>query len=159
MLTFRLKAGDIRKTWYVVNAEDCVLGRVASQVSRILRGKHKPTYSPHLDCGDCVIVLNAHKVRLTGNKVEDKNYYWHTGYPGGIKSRSASDILEGRFPERVFESAVRRMMGSKGPLRNKRMGNLYIYASDVHPHAAQNPVALDIASWNDKNQRREERSW
>ncbi len=159
MQTFRLKASDIRKAWYVVNAEDCVLGRVASQVARILRGKHKPTYSPHLDCGDCVIVLNAHKVRLTGNKVQDKNYYWHTGYPGGIKSRSASAVLEGRFPERVFEDAVRRMMGSKGPLRNERMGNLYVYASDVHPHAAQRPVALDVASWNEKNQRREAKSW
>lgn len=155
MKTFSLKAGEIQKKWYVVDAEGAVLGRLASQVAKILRGKHKPTFSPHLDCGDCVVIVNADKVYLTGDKLEDKTYYWHTGYPGGIKSRTAHALLTGRFPTRVFESAVRRMLGRTGPLRRDRLGNLYIYSGAEHPHGAQRPVILDIRSWNVKNQKRE----
>lgn len=154
MKTFHLKAGDIEKSWHVIDLEGVVVGRAASLVAKILRGKHKPTYTPHMDCGDYVIVTNADKVHFTGNKLQDKPYYWHTGYPGGIKSKTAGNILEGRFPERVFEKAVERMLGSSGPLKRQRMRHLFVYAGSEHPHAAQNPQVLNIAALNVKNSQR-----
>jgi large subunit ribosomal protein L13 len=152
MKTYTLKPADIDKKWFVVDADGVVLGRLASILANILRGKHKPTYTPHLDCGDNVIVINAAKVRLTGNKRRDDIFYWHTGYPGGIKGRSKGQILDGRYPERVLEKAVERMV-PRGPLGRRQMGNLRVYAGAAHPHDAQQPEVLDIASRNPKNKR------
>ena len=144
---------DIEKNWFVVDAADLVLGRLASLVAMRVRGKHKPTYTPNMDCGDHVIVVNADKVHLTGNKRTAKTYYWHTGYPGGIKSRVASDLLEGKFPERVIEKAVKRMLPG-GPLSRKQMTNLRIYKGEAHPHEGQSPEVLNIREINEKNTRR-----
>ncbi len=152
MKTFSAKPADIDKKWIVIDAEGVVLGRLASLIAMRLRGKHKPTFTPHMDMGDHVIVVNADKVQLTGNKRADKRYYWHTGFPGGIKHRTAGQILEGRHPERVVEKAVQRMLPG-GPLSRKQMGHLKIYAGVEHPHAAQNPEALDVAALNPKNTR------
>jgi large subunit ribosomal protein L13 len=143
---------DIEKNWFVIDAADLVLGRLASLVAMRVRGKHKPTYTPNMDCGDHIIIVNAEKIRLTGNKRSQKIYYWHTGFPGGIKKRTADKILDGRFPERVIEKAVQRMI-PRGPLGRQAMRNLHIYSGPSHPHEAQQPVALDIASMNDKNKR------
>ena len=143
---------DIVKKWILVDAEDVVLGRLASILAMRLRGKHKPDYTPNMDCGDHVIVINAEKVKLTGNKRTQKTYYWHTGYPGGIKSRTADKLLDGRFPERVISKAVERMV-PRGPLRRKVMSNLHIYAGAEHPHEAQQPEMLDVAGMNPKNKR------
>jgi len=152
MKTYNLKPADIDKKWFVVDADGVVLGRLASILASILRGKHKPTYTPHLDCGDNIIVINAAKVRLTGNKRRDDIFYWHTGYPGGIKGRSKGQILDGRYPERVLEKAVERMV-PRGPLGRRQMGNLRVYAGATHPHDAQQPEVLDVASRNPKNKR------
>lgn len=152
MKTYNLKPTDIDKKWFVVDADGVVLGRLASVLACILRGKHKPTYTPHMDCGDNIIVINAAKVRLTGNKRQDDIFYWHTGYPGGIKGRSKGQILDGRYPERVLEKAVERMV-PRGPLGRRQMGNLRVYAGAAHPHDAQQPEVLDIASRNPKNKR------
>jgi large subunit ribosomal protein L13 len=152
MKTYSAKAADIEKTWFVVDAQDVVLGRLASQIALILRGKHKTTYTPHMDCGDNVIVINAGKVKLTGKKLADKVYYRHTGYPGGIKERRAGQILEGAHPERVVVKAVERMIPS-GPLGRQQMRNLRVFGGPEHSHAAQNPVVLDIAGRNPKNRR------
>ncbi len=152
MKTYNLKPADIDKKWFVVDADGVVLGRLASVLACILRGKHKPAYTPHMDCGDNIIVINAAKVRLTGNKRQDDMFYWHTGYPGGIKGRSKGQILDGRYPERVLEKAVERMV-PRGPLGRRQMGNLRVYAGAAHPHAAQQPEVLDIASRNPKNKR------
>ncbi|MFQ5774648.1 MAG: 50S ribosomal protein L13 [Kiloniellaceae bacterium] len=152
MKTYSARPADIDKTWIVVDAEGVVLGRLAAQVANILRGKHKPTYTPHMDCGDNVIVVNARKVRLTGKKLADKVYYWHTGYPGGIKQRTAGQILAGRHPERVVRKAVERMV-PRGPLGRRQMKNLRIYAGPEHPHEAQSPVVLDLGARNAKNRR------
>jgi large subunit ribosomal protein L13 len=152
MKTYALKAGDIEKKWWVVDAEGLILGRMASQIALRLRGKHKPTFSPHLDCGDCVVVINAEKIKLTGNKRADKKFYWHTGYPGGIKERTMEALLDGRFPERVIQKAVERMI-TRSPLGRQQMGNLKVYAGETHPHAAQTPEVLDIAALNPKNKR------
>ena len=143
---------DIVKKWILVDAEDVVLGRLASILAMRLRGKHKPDYTPNMDCGDYVIVINAEKVKLTGNKRNQKTYYWHTGYPGGIKSRTADKLLDGRFPERVLSKAVERMV-PRGPLGRKVMSNLHIYAGAEHPHEAQQPEMLDVAGMNPKNKR------
>jgi large subunit ribosomal protein L13 len=143
---------DIVKKWILVDAEDVVLGRLASILAMRLRGKHKPDYTPNMDCGDNVIVINAEKVKLTGNKRNQKTYYWHTGYPGGIKSRTADKLLDGRFPERVISKAVERMV-PRGPLGRKVMSNLHIYAGAEHPHEAQQPEMLDVAGMNPKNKR------
>ena len=150
MKTYSAKAGEIEKKWYLVDAEGLVLGRLASQVAKILRGKHKPTFTPHLDCGDNVIVINAAKIAMTGKKRADKTYYWHTGYAGGIKERTAGEILDGRFPERVVIKAVERMI-SRGPLGRQQMSNLRVYAGPEHKHEAQQPEVLDIAAMNPKN--------
>ena len=152
MKTYSAKPSDIDKKWLVIDADGLVLGRLASQVALILRGKHKPGFTPHMDCGDNVIVVNAAKVRITGNKAADKIYYWHTGYPGGIKSRTAGQILEGAHPERVVEKAVQRMV-PKGPLGRRQLKNLKVYAGAEHPHESQQPEVLDLAARNPKNKR------
>jgi large subunit ribosomal protein L13 len=152
MKTFSATPADIDKKWIIIDAEGVVLGRLASIVAMRLRGKHKPSYTPHMDCGDNVIVINAGKVQLTGNKRADKVHYWHTGYPGGIKSRTAGQILEGAHPERVVEKAVKRMLPGNR-LSRKQMSNLRIYAGSEHPHEAQKPDVLDVKSMNKKNTR------
>jgi len=150
MKTYSAKAAEIEKRWVLIDAQDLVVGRLAALVAMRLRGKHKPGYTPHMDCGDNVIVVNADKVVFTGRKREQKVYYHHTGYPGGIKERSAKAILEGRFPERVVEKAVERML-PRGPLFRKILGNLRVYKGEAHPHAAQQPETLDVAALNRKN--------
>jgi large subunit ribosomal protein L13 len=150
MSTYSAKPAEVEKKWILIDAEGVVLGRLASLIAMRLRGKHKPTFTPHVDCGDHVIVVNADKVVLTGNKYNDKVYYWHTGHPGGIKERTARKIIEGRFPERVLEKAVLRML-PRGPLARKQMTHLKLYAGAAHPHDAQQPVALDVKSLNRKN--------
>jgi large subunit ribosomal protein L13 len=152
MKTYSAKPAEVDKKWLVVDAEGVVLGRLASQVAKILRGKHKPSFTPHVDCGDNVIIVNAEKVRLTGNKAAAKTYYWHTGYAGGIKERKAGEILEGRHPERVVIKAVERMV-PRGPLGRQQMKNLRVYAGPEHKHEAQQPVPFDIAALNPKNKR------
>ena len=152
MKTFSAKPSNIEKKWFLVDAEGVVLGRLATIIAKILRGKHKASFTPHMDMGDNVIVINAKKVQLTGNKRAKKIYYWHTGYPGGIKSRTAEEILEGKFPERVVMKAVQRMLPG-GVLSRAQMTNLRVYADTEHPHEAQTPEILDIKSMNPKNSR------
>ena len=152
MKTYSAKPSDIERKWYVIDADGLVLGRMAAVIATRLRGKHKTIYTPHMDCGDNIIVINAEKVKLTGNKRTDKTYYWHTGYPGGIKSRTAGSILDGKHPERVVEKAVERMV-SRNPLGRKQMNKLHVYAGTEHPHDAQQPEALDVAAMNSKNKR------
>jgi large subunit ribosomal protein L13 len=152
MKTYSAKPADIEKKWVVIDAEGVVLGRLASIIAMRLRGKHKATFTPHMDMGDNVIVVNADKVQMTGNKRAEKTYYWHTGYPGGIKSRTAKQILEGKFPERVLFKAVQRMMPG-GPLTRKQLTNLRVYAGGEHPHTAQNPEVVDVRAMNPKNTR------
>jgi large subunit ribosomal protein L13 len=146
------KAADIEKQWVVIDAAGLVVGRLASIIALRLRGKHKPSFTPHVDDGDNIIVINAEKVVLTGRKRDQKVYYHHTGFIGGIKERSAKFILEGRYPERVVEKAVERML-PRGPLGRKQLGNLRVYKGPDHPHAAQTPRVLDVASLNRKNAR------
>ena len=136
----------------MIDADGVVLGRLASEVAKIIRGKHKPTYTPHIDCGDHVVIINAEKVHLTGRKRENKVYYWHTGHPGGIKGRTAAKILDGAHPERVIEKAVERMV-PRGPLGRDQMRKLRVYAGAEHPHEAQQPAVFDFASRNPKNKR------
>ncbi len=152
MKTYSAKPSEIEKKWLIVDAKDVVLGRLASVVATRLRGKHKPTFTPHMDCGDNVIVINAKHVRLTGNKRNGDIFYWHTGYPGGIKGISKGKILDGKHPERVVEKAVERMIAS-GPLGRQIMSNLRVYPEAEHPHEAQNPEVLDVAGMNPKNKR------
>ena len=152
MKTYTAKPKDIEKEWILIDAEDLVLGRLASIVASRLRGKHKPTFTPHMDCGDNVIIINAEKIKLTGNKAKNDLFYWHTGYPGGIKSRSKGQILEGPHPERVVQKAVERML-PRGPLGRTVFKNLRVYAGSEHPHEAQNPTVLDVAALNPKNKR------
>ena len=148
--TRSVKPAEVEKAWHIIDADGLIVGRVASIIANILRGKHKPTYTPHVDCGDNVIVINADKVALTGKKLKDKVYYRHTGYPGGIKGVTAGKVLGGRFPERVLEKAVERMV-PRGPLGRAQMRSLRVFKGAEHPHAAQNPNVLDIASMNRKN--------
>ena len=152
MSTYSAKAADIEKKWVLIDAKGLVVGRLASIVALRLRGKHKPTYTPHVDDGDNVVIINADKVVLTGRKREQKVYHHHTGHIGGIKERTAKYILESRFPERVVEKAVQRML-PHGPLGRKQFGNLRVYKGPDHPHAAQQPEVLDIAAMNRKNVR------
>lgn len=152
MKTFSLKPADVEKKWVVIDAQGLVVGRLASIVAMRLRGKHKASYTPHVDCGDNVIVVNADKVVFTGRKREQKVYYHHTGHPGGIKERSAKYILDGRFPERVVEKAVERML-PRGPLFRQILGNLRVYKGAEHPHQAQQPEPLDVGALNAKNRR------
>ena len=152
MKTFSAKPAEVEKNWVLIDAENLVVGRLATLVAMRLRGKHKPTFTPHVDIGDNVIVVNADKVVLTGRKLDQKKYFWHTGYPGGIKERTARKGMEGRFPERVVEKAVERML-PRGPLGRRQLKNLKVYAGPAHPHEAQQPVALDVAALSPKNAR------
>lgn len=150
--TYSAKPSEIDRKWYIIDAKDLVLGRLAAQASIILRGKHKPSYSPNLDCGDNVIVINADQIHLTGNKLSDKKYYWHTGYPGGIKETSAGKLISGKFPQRVVGKAIERMI-SRSPLGRKQMKKLYIYTGSEHPHAGQKPITINLADKNRKNKK------
>jgi large subunit ribosomal protein L13 len=152
MKTYVAKAGEVDKKWILIDANGLVVGRLASLIATRLKGKHKAIYTPFLDCGDNIIVINAEKAVFTGNKREDKIYYRHTGYPGGVKATTPKRIFEGKFPERVIELAVERML-RRGPLQRKLMRNLKIYKGAEHPHAAQTPAKLDIAKLNRKNAR------
>ena len=152
MKTYTATPDDIEKKWWLIDADGLVLGRLASVIALRLRGKHKPTFTPHMDCGDNIIVVNAEKVRLTGNKRANKTYYRHTGYPGGIKSVTAGKVLDGKHPERVVLKAVERMI-SRGPLGRRQMSNLRVYAGPAHPHEAQQPEVLDVGAMNPKNKR------
>ena len=152
MKTYSAKPADIEKKWVVVDAEGVVLGRLAALIATRLRGKHKPTFTPHMDCGDNVIVVNADKVKLTGRKMENQVFHWHTGYPGGIKSRTPRQTLESAQPERLVFRAVKRMMPG-GPLTRRQLTNLRVYAGAAHPHEAQAPETLDVAGMNAKNKR------
>ena len=148
--TKSIKPAEVVKKWHLIDAEGLVVGRVATIIANILRGKHKASFTPHVDCGDHVVVINAGKVRFTGNKLKDKVYYKHTGYIGGLKEVTADKILEGRFPERVLEKAVERMI-PRGPLGRDQMRALHLYNSAEHPHGGQSPEALDVAAMNRKN--------
>ncbi len=152
MKTYSAKAGEIDKKWIIVDAQDVVLGRLASVVAMRLRGKHKPSFTPSMDCGDNVVVINAAKIRLTGKKKENDIFYWHTGYPGGIKQRTQGEILEGKYPERVVLKAVERML-PRGPMGRQVFSNLRVYPGAEHPHEAQKPEVLDVAGMNPKNKR------
>ncbi len=152
MSTISIKPADVHKKWVLVDATGLVVGRLASLIALRLRGKHLPIFTPHVDCGDNVIVINAAKVVLTGRKREDKIYRHHTGHIGGIKERTARSILEGKFPERILEKAVQRML-PHGPLGRRQLGNLRVYPGTQHPHEAQKPEALDVGAMNRKNKR------
>lgn len=152
MTTYSMKPAEVEKKWLLIDAEDVVLGRLASIIAMRLRGKDKPTFTPHVDCGDNIIVVNAEKVKLTGKKYNDDIFYWHTGHPGGIKQRSKGQILEGAHPERVILKAVERML-PKNKLARTQLTNLRVYAGTEHPHEAQSPEVLDVASMNPKNKR------
>ncbi len=153
MRTYTARPAEIQRAWHLVDADRAVLGRLASLIANRLRGKHKAMYTPHLDCGDNIVVINAEKVALTGVKARDKQHYWHTGFPGGIRSRRYGALLAGARPERVIELAVRRMI-PRGPLGRAQMRKLHVYAGPDHPHAAQQPEPVDLAALNRKNLRR-----
>ncbi len=150
--TLSLKPAEVSKDWVLIDAEGIVLGRLASIVANRLRGKHKPQFTPHVDCGDHVVIVNAAKVKITGNKTDQSVFYYHTGYAGGIKGRTIRDRLDGKHPEQVLEKAVERMI-TRGPLQRRQMKHLYIYAGPEHPHDGQQPRPLDIAAMNKKNRR------
>ncbi|VAW21257.1 LSU ribosomal protein L13p (L13Ae) [hydrothermal vent metagenome] len=150
MKTYSAKASEIDKKWILIDASGLVVGRLAAIIATRLRGKHLPIYTPHVDCGDNIVVINADQVKLTGNKLDQRKFYWHTGYPGGIKERTSRQLLEGKYPERVLENAVRRMMPG-GPLTRQQLRNLRIYAGSQHPHEAQQPSVLDVGALNSKN--------
>ncbi len=152
MKTYSMKASEIQKNWHIIDAEGLVLGRLASIVANYLRGKHKPEFTPHMDCGDNIVIINAEKVKLTGKKLEDKVFYYHTGHPGGIKERTMKQILTGKTPQNVIIKAVERMI-TRGPLGRQQMSHLFVYAGTNHPHTAQQPVTLDVAAMNPKNKR------
>ncbi len=152
MKTYVAKPGEVEKKWVLIDGSGLVVGRLASLIAMRLKGKHKAVYTPHVDTGDNVIVINAEKVVFTGRKTEDKIYYWHTGYPGGVKERTPRQILASKFPERVLEKAVERML-KRGPLQRKLMRNLKVYAGTAHPHEAQKPEPLDVKALNSKNVR------
>ena len=151
--TVSLKPADVEKKWIVIDAENAVVGRLASFIAMRLRGKHRPDYTPHVDCGDYIVVVNAEKVKFTGRKLEQKTYYRHTGFAGGVKERKAGQVLEGRFPERILEKAVERMLPKESPLARAQLTHLRIYAGGEHPHAAQNPETIAFADLNAKNVR------
>merc|ERR1711907_501630 len=152
--TYSLKKSEIRKNWVIINAEGLVLGRLASIISTKVRGKDKPTFTPHVDCGDHVIVTNVEKIHLTAKKYDNKKYFWHTGFPGGIKSLTAKQILYGKYPERILNSAVKRML-PKNKLANKQLKNMKIYTGNYHPHKAQKPQLIDVKKLNPKNYKRD----
>jgi large subunit ribosomal protein L13 len=150
--TRSLKPAEVNKGWILIDADGVVLGRLASIIANRLRGKHKPTFTPHVDCGDHVVVINAEKVRVTGKKAEQEIFYYHTGYAGGIKGRTIRQRLDSQRPGQVVEKAVERMI-TRGPLQRAQMKHLYVYAGTEHPHAGQQPVALDVGALNPKNKR------
>jgi len=152
MKTYSAKPAEIEKKWVLFDAEGVVLGRLAAEIARRLRGKHLAIFTPHVDCGDNVVVINAEKVHVTGRKLSDRKFYWHTGYPGGIKERTLGQTLSGKHPERAIIKAVERMV-PRGPLGRRQMGNLRVYAGAAHPHEAQAPVKVDFAAMNAKNKR------
>lgn len=152
MKTFSIKESEIQKNWHLIDASGLVVGRLACIIANHLRGKHKPEFTPHMDCGDHIVVINAEKVFFTGNKMADKIFYWHTGHPGGIKERAMEKILTGKHPERVLIKAVERMI-TRGPLGRRQMSNLYVYPGSSHPHEAQQPQFLDVAAMNRKNKK------
>ena len=152
MKTYSAKSSELDKKWLVIDADGLVLGRLAAIIADRLRGKHKPTYTPHMDCGDHIVVVNAEKVALTGNKRRDAVLRWYTGFPGGLKERSKGSVLEGKYPERVIVKAVERMV-PRGPLGRQIMGHLKVYKGPTHPHEAQQPQRLDVAAMNRKNKR------
>ncbi len=149
-----LKTADVEKKWILIDAEGAVVGRLATFVAMRLRGKHRPDYTPHIDCGDNVIIINADKVHFTGNKRSDKIYYRHTGYVGGLKETTAGKVLDGRFPDRVMRKAVQRMLPKESPLARKQLSNLRVYAGAEHEHTAQNPEVIDFKSMSEKNVKR-----
>jgi large subunit ribosomal protein L13 len=151
--TVSLKPADVERKWIVVDAEGVVVGRLASFIATRLRGKHRPDYTPHVDCGDYVVVVNAAKVKLTGAKLDKKIYYHHTGHPGGVKERRAGAILEGKFPERILMKAVERMLPKESPLARTQMTHLRLFNGPDHTHEAQNPEVIDFKSMNAKNAR------
>ena len=151
--TASLKPADVEKKWIVIDAQDAVVGRLATFIAMRLRGKHRPDYTPHVDCGDYVVVVNADKVKFTGRKLDQKTYYWHTGHPGGIKERTAGKILGGRFPERVLQKAVERMLPKESPLAREQMTHLRVFSGPTHNHEAQQPEVVDFKSLNAKNAR------
>lgn len=150
--TYAAKPSEIERKWWLIDAEGLVVGRVATIIANLLRGKHKATFTPNLDCGDHVVVINAEKVKFTGKKYADKLYQWHTGHPGGIKEKTAREVIEGKFPERILEDAVSRMI-SRGPLQRDIMVKFHVYQGPNHKHQGQNPQKLDIASMNKKNKK------
>ncbi|MDG1287737.1 MAG: 50S ribosomal protein L13 [Rickettsiales bacterium] len=150
MSTYSAKPEDITHEWWIIDAKDLVTGRLAAKVATLLRGKHKPIFTPSMDCGDNVVIINADKVKFKGKKMTDKIYYRHTGHPGGIKSTNPETVLKGEFPERVFRAAVKNMLPS-GPLARQQLKKLKVYAGSEHPHTAQNPTVIDFASENTKN--------
>ncbi len=152
-MTASAKPEVVTHDWIVIDAEGAVVGRLAAFIALRLRGKHRADFTPHTDCGDHVIVINADKVAFTGNKLENKTYYWHTGYPGGIKERSAGAILNGKFPQRIVEKAVQRMLPKESPLARKQLGKLRVYSGAEHPHAAQSPKTVDFKGIKRKNAR------
>jgi large subunit ribosomal protein L13 len=154
MKSYSAKPSEVQAKWYLIDADGIVVGRLAAVLVKMVRGKHKPTYTPHIDCGDNVVVINAEKVRLTGRKREQRLFHWHTGYPGGIKHRTSGQILDGKHPERVLEKAVERMLPKESPLARRQLKKLKIYAGAEHPHAAQQPEVIDFAARNPKNARR-----
>jgi large subunit ribosomal protein L13 len=151
--TASLKPAEVEKKWIVIDAKDAVVGRLASFIAMRLRGKHRPDYTPNVDCGDVVVVLNADKVKFTGRKLQNKIYYRHTGHPGGVKQRTAGQVLDGKYPERVLEKAVERMLPKESPLARKQLTHLRIYNGDAHPHEAQSPETIAFADLNAKNVR------
>jgi large subunit ribosomal protein L13 len=151
MQTRSAKPADVQPNWIVIDAEGAVVGRLAAFIAMRLRGKHRADFTPHVDTGDHVVVINADKVVFTGRKTEQKTYYWHTGYPGGIKERTAGRILAGRFPQRVLEKAVQRMLPKESPLARRQLAKLRVYAGNAHPHEAQGPTPVDFVSLNPKN--------
>lgn len=152
MKTYSAKPADVEKKWFLIDADGVVLGRLATIVAMRLRGKHKTMFTPHIDCGDNIVVVNAEKVKLTGRKRANEKFYWHTGHPGGIKDKSLGEILDGKNPERVIIKAVERMI-TRGPLGRDQMRKLHVYAGSTHPHEAQSPETLDLAAMNPKNKR------
>ncbi len=150
--TISIKPADVKKDWVLIDAEGLILGRLAAIVATRLRGKHKATFTPHVDCGDNIIIVNAEKVKVTGKKAEDSVFYYHTGFAGGIKGRSIKDRLAGKNPQSVVEKAIERMI-TRGPLQRQQMKNLHVYAGPEHPHAAQQPKTLDVGALNSKNKR------
>jgi large subunit ribosomal protein L13 len=150
MKTYSAKPDEVERKWWLIDADGLVVGRLASLIAMRLRGKHKPTYTPHIDCGDSVVVINAEKVKMTGKKAQNEPFHWHTGYPGGIKSITPAAELAGKHPERVIMRAVERMMPN-GNLARKQFKNLRVYGGAAHPHEAQQPQVLDVAAMNRKN--------